>query len=265
MSTESIHRVPAASVTPDLRHAFGGVWRLTVRRLFVPMRWVLFAGLLALLLVVTAGNAPWRSSPGGYFEWIGGFYIAFLVPIFAFISAAGTMRDDLKPESVDYVFTRPIQRPAFLVFRYLSQMACAQLDFLIVFIALVALGLAQGVSGLWAAIPLLLLCQVMVTTAFSALGFLSGMLTSRYIVIGLAYGALIEVGMGNMPTQLSRFSMTRQVRAVLEPLSGGPGAENAGSAFGATVWLLTAAVVAIALTAAILRTRELAGAQGRDA
>ncbi len=264
MSTESFNRGLTAPVVPDLRHAFGGVWRLTVRRLLVPMRWVIYAGLLALLLVVTAGNAPWRGSPGQYFEWIGGFYIAFLVPIFAFISAAGTMRDDLKPESVDYVFTRPIQRPVFLVFRYLSHLACAQLDFLIALLALVALGLAQGVPGLWAAIPLLLLCQIMISTAFSALGFLSGLLTSRYIVIGLAYGALIEVGVGNIPTQLSRFSMTRQVRTVLEPLGGGPGVENAASAFGAMAWLLTAAVVSIALTAAIIRTRELGGAQARD-
>src|SRR5436305_792065 len=54
--------------------------------------------------------------------------------------------------------------------------------------------------------------------AFGGFGFLGGFLTSRYIIIGLAYGVVIEVGVGQIPTQLSKLSMTHQVQGMLQSL-----------------------------------------------
>lgn len=250
---------PAARVAPQLSHAFGGIWRLTARRCLTLGHALAFGGLLAVLGLIcfaflTAGNGPDR-----YLQWAIGFYFTFLVPLMTFLSAAGTIRDELKSNSVDYVLTRPVPRPAFIAFKYLSHLICAQLEFLVALALVLGLGYYRGAPGLTAALPMLLLAQVLLVTAFSALGFFFGMLTLRYVVLGLAYAGLIEVGVGQIPTQVSRLSMTHQVHTMLmalvkiDPLVPAPGA------LVVTAYLLAFSVLAIALTAAVFSFREFAG------
>ena len=165
------------------------------------------------------------------------------------------MRDELKSGTVDYVLTRPVRRPAFLVFKFISHTLCAQIDFLIALAVVLALGTARGVPDLAAAAPQLLLGQMLLVAAASAFGFLSGIVTSRYVVIGLLYAGVIEAGVGQIPTQLSRLSMTRQVRDFLDPSAGE--AASAVAALGTIGVLLMFTGVALAVAAAIFNRREL--------
>jgi ABC-2 type transport system permease protein len=261
-------------VMPDTAHAFGGIWRLSVRRFYSPTRWLIFAGMLALLALFSFAGAPTRGGAAREFlPWVSRFYVCFLVPVFAFLGAAGVVRDDLQPGSVDYLFTRPIRRPVFVVLRYLAHTMCAQIDFLLPLGMLVAIGSVRGVPGIWSAVPMLLLAQVLMTVAFSAFGFLAAMLTSRYVVIGLVYGAVIEVGLGNVPTQLNRLSMIRQALNILHPLLGSqpparPGARTIVlevlSAPTAATLLLGTSLAMVGLAALIFALREPAGAAGRE-
>lgn len=263
---------PAPSVTPNALHAFGGLWRLSLRRFFSLNRWLVLAGMLALLGLFSIGVAPTNERAArDFMPWAARFYVCFLVPVLAFLSAAGVVRDDLQPGSVDYLFTRPVRRPVFVFLRYLAHVGCAQIDFLISLAMVVMIGVYREVPGMWAAVPLLLLAQVLVIVAFSAFGFLCAMLTSRYVVIGLVYGAVIEVGMGNVPTQLSRLSIIRQALGILNPLlggqrvgMGGPLAVEALSAPLAAVLLLGIALAMVAVAALLFGMREPGGAAGRE-
>jgi len=75
------------------------------------------------------------------------------VPVMAFISAAGAMRDEMKSGTVDYVLTRPLPKPALVVFKYLAHLACAQVDFLCAFAVVVAIGMYRHAPGLTAILP----------------------------------------------------------------------------------------------------------------
>lgn len=263
---------PAPRVRANATHAFGGIWRLTVRRFYSPGRWAVLAAMLGVLVLFSIPSAPNHAAAvHGFLPWAARFYVCFLVPILAFISAAGVMRDDLGAGSVDYLFTRPVRRPAFVAFRYLAHVACAQLDFLLALIVVTGIGLYHEVPGLWAALPWLLLGQVMVIIAFSAFGFLCGMLTSRYVIIGLLYGAIVEVGVGNVPTQLNYVSMIRQILGLLRPVIGTE--KNATGAAALELALGTPATLAVLLgfsaamigvTAAVFAFREMAGPANRD-
>lgn len=204
-------------VTPNLGHAFGGIFRLTLRRMMLPMHWVTLAGMCVLLVLlsmpVSHSDAAAKS---GLLSWTTMFYLTFIVPIMSFITAAGAIRDEMKAGNVDYVFTRPVPRPAFIGFKFLSYLACAQLDFLVSLATIIGIGLYRHYPDIWAAVPALLGAQVLVVTAFSAFGFFCGILTSRFVVVGLAYGAIIEVGVGQIPTQISKLSMTHQVQGMLQ-------------------------------------------------
>lgn len=254
---------PAARVTPNARHAFGGVWRLTVSRFFTLKHGLILAGLLAVLALLSVPMSPNRAAAAqGFLPWVSIFYLTFLTPILAFLTAGGAMREEYKGATVDYVLTRPVRRPAFLVFKYLSHLACTQLDFLCAFAVVLGLGAYRDVPGLWDAAPRFLVAQVAVVTAFSALGFLAAALTSRYVFVGLVYAGAIEVGLGKVPSQLSGLSMSHQVRTMLAPVTRAPGAELLvpdPGALGTPAALLAFAIVAVAISAALFAWQELMG------
>jgi ABC-2 type transport system permease protein len=268
-------------VPPNAAHAFGGIWRLTIRRFYSLSYWLTMAGMLALLVVFSFPAVSNRSGSGsgtslvgmdsnGFLPWAGAFYLCFLVPIMVFLSAGGVMRDDLSPSSIDYILNRPVRRPAFIVFRFISHVACAQLNYLLALAVVVGIGAYRNVPGLWNAVPMLLLAQVAVVIAFSAFGFLTAMLTSRYVIVGLVYGAIVEAAVGNTPTQLNRISMLRQAFSIVEPALGGfhlgmrgPLAAEPLSPAAATALLLTMSVGMIAITATLFSVKEFTGA-GRE-
>jgi ABC-2 type transport system permease protein len=250
-------------VRPNQRHAFGGVWRLTFRRWLSLNQLLTTAGMLALLGLVARSSIT-RGDAAEYFEWTGNFFLGVVVPILAFLSGAGAMRDDLKAGSVDYLFTRPVRRPAFIVFRYLSHLACTQITYLLAFGVLVAVGVFRQVPNLTAGLPLLLLAQVITIAAFVALGFCCAVLVSRYLIIGLLYAGVVEAGVGQIPTQLSGLSMTRQVRELLEPLMTSASEATLAGAFTTTISLLVFSSVFIAVAALVFSIREFSGTPARD-
>jgi hypothetical protein len=123
----------------------------------------------------------------------------------------------------------------------------------------------REIPGLAAGLPLLLLAQVLTIAAFSALGFLCAVLVSRYLVIGLLYAGIIEAGVGQIPTQLSRLSMTRQIRELLEPVMlGVSDGFSAGAALSTTGLMLVFSAAFVLVAAVVFSMKELAGAAARE-
>ena len=245
---------------PSLSSTWSGAWRLTYRRLWAPKHWLVIAGASALLALLCHATVREGRAVGGhgFFPWVTDTYVSLLLPIFAFIFGAGAMRDDLGAGVADYVFTRPVSRPAYLICKHLAHLACAQLDFLVPFAALLAVGASRHIPGLGAGAPLLFLAQALTIAAFSAFGFLCATLTSRYVVIGLVYAAAVEAGLGNIPTELNRISLTHQVRGMLAPLVS-PAGVGAQGPLATTLQLLLWSAAMLAVAAIVFSRRELAG------
>ena len=254
---------PPSRIAPNLDHAFDGVWRLTWRRYLLPSRWISVVVGLAVLALLCLGSGGRFDQPANYTEFVIRLYVTFLVPATAFMAAAGAMRDEMKSATVDYVLTRPLPRPAFVLFKFAAQGACVQLDLLLAFAVVLGVGWIRGAAGLTAAVPQLLLAQVLLGVAFTAFGFLCGVITGRFVVIGLFYGGLVEAGVGQIPTQLNRLSMTHQVRELLLPLAertaSTASAASLGAWFLATAIVLTFTAIMLGAAAAIFTLRELSG------
>jgi ABC-2 type transport system permease protein len=241
---------------------FGGVWRLTARGFLVPSQGL---GLLALatfvgLLAYTASGPGMTSR---FYGWVTDFYILFLVPVLAFISSGGVMRDDLKSTATDYIFTRPLPRALYVAFKFFAHTAVLQLTYL--FVLLIALGVAafRGVPGLLPMAPGLVLTSALVALAAAGFGFFFGALTTRYVAIGLAYAGLVEVGIGKIPTQVGQLSMMRHARTLLEALA--ESSSSSAGAFGAAVALLVFAALTVGVAALLVHRREFAGERAKDA
>jgi ABC-2 type transport system permease protein len=251
---------PAPSVAPNLLHAFGGIWRLTFRRYLVPGHLLMLAIGLAVLTLLLFATGPRSGGFGPFFHWVIDFYVTFLVPALAFLAGAGALRDEMKSGTVDYVLTRPVPRPAFVVFKFIAHMLCTQIDFLIAFGVVLGFAVAHHAPGLATVAPKLLIAQMLLIATFDALGFLCGTLTARYVVLGLAYGGIIEAGVGRIPTPISELSMTHQVRELLRPIwDGGAGLTATPGWFSTPAILLAFCAVALLTAAAIFTVRELSG------
>ena len=245
--------------------AFGGVWRLTYRPAIAPLRWLMVAGALVLVagftvLTVRPGN------PRQFYQWTIEFYFSVLVPILAFISGGGAIRDDMKPGSADYLLTRPVRRPVFVAYRYLCHLGCEQAGFLLALAVVIGAGFYRDIPGLASALLRLLLAQVLLVTAFTALGFLGGAVTSRFVVLGMVYGVLIENGIGRIPLAINQLSVLRNVKGMLHPVFAGSGrlAVPEQGVLVTVAVVLGLTLVWVALAAAIFSFREFVGERAKE-
>jgi len=266
MSTPPPPPEPLPTASPCWQRALGGIWRLTYRRFLAPQQLGILAGLLGLLALLALSGI--RNGNADHFaQWGVGFYLTFVVPVIAFLSSAGLIQDDMKPATVDYVLTRPVRRHAFFLHRYLAHTICLQAQCLFALGVLVAVGVFRQVPDLASTVPSLLLAQVLAVTAFSALGFAFGAFTSRYLILGLFYAGVIEIGIGNIPTQLNRLSMTHHVRSIASNIL--QLRQNRLVQFDrlptSILALLVFSLVLVAAAAVLFSLRETAGTRAKDA
>jgi len=252
--------------TPNWHRALGGVWRLTYRRFLAPTQLGILAGLLGLLALLALSGIH-KGNAEHFARWSVTFYLAFVVPAIAFLSSAGLIQDDMKPATVDYVLTRPVRRSTFVFYRYFSHTACLQVQCLLALSVLIAVGVFRQVPELASAAPSLLVAQILGVMAFSALGFAFGAYTSRYLVLGILYANIIEMGIGNIPTQLNRLSMTHHVRTVAGSILHQHSRliTTADNLPASIISLLVFSIVFIAIAAVLFSLREAAGAKPKDA
>jgi hypothetical protein len=80
---------------------------------------------------------------------------------------------------------------------------------------LFAAGAARGIPALGALLPLLMAVQFLSIPAWSALGLLLGQITTRYMATALIYGAVVEMGIGRIPTNINTLSLMRHIKTLL--------------------------------------------------
>ena len=251
----------ATAFAPSPWRALGGLWFLQSRMFLNARYWLRTLGLLALLAVLAA----YTTDPSNFCDWLSGFYLQCLVPAAAFMLTAGAIRDDLQPGVGDYLFTRPIRRPVYLGLRYLTKTAALQIEFLLALGTLTAVGIYKDAPAMLPLLPSLLVAQVLMLGVFGAFGLLAAILTRRYALLGLAYGALVEAGLGSVPTTLNQLSMTHQITRILAPSLADPRAGNALAFFASSPeWaafgiVATATFGALALAAVVFSRQERSG------
>lgn len=253
---------------PSPGRMFGGVWRLTFLPFLSAKSLAIHAAiLLALALLTVSGlRAPDEQALGAaYAQLTLQIYLAFAVPAIAFLFSGGAIREDMSSITGDYVLTRPVRRPVLLLMRFASQVICLQLLGLTAFAVLVACGACRDVPGLATTASSLLLAQTLAIPAFSALGFAFGSLTGRYLVLGIVYGGIVELGIGNIPTRISGLSMSHQVRILAgQARSLQEGGQSAGGAFTAAMLLAGLTLFFVALAAVSFSLQEYTGSRPKD-
>ncbi len=202
---------------PTLTGAFLGILQLTWSSL---LSWRRLPSILALTLAfpllatLTLATASGHQSEG-FRMWILHLYAPFMVPITCLLSGGSMIRDELQAGTLPFLVTRPLSRARLLLLKYLAHVAWLELMLALNAVLLTAAGLSLRLDG---ALPLglwLLGVQTALIPAFTAVSVLLGLASKRYVLLGVLYGAIVEIGFGQIPTNLNVLSLSRHFEALL--------------------------------------------------
>ncbi|HEY3757766.1 MAG TPA: hypothetical protein VGL42_16550 [Opitutaceae bacterium] len=236
--------------------AAAGIFRLALRRHFRRTHPVALGIMLAVLALILLEFLRGGDSAERYLPFTVGFYSTFLVPLLAFISGGGAWRDEMKPEAADYFLLRGVSKFRYLIFRYAAHVVCAELDFAPAVALVIVSGAMAHVPHLAAAAPVMILGQVLAVAAYAAFGFLCAALTSRWVIVGLVYGSVVEIGLGNVPLAINQFAVSHPLRILLHSVSHN--SDPSAFALSGERWMAAAGLVLFAAgftVAAALRFR----------
>jgi ABC-type transport system involved in multi-copper enzyme maturation permease subunit len=160
------------------------------------------------------GEPAWnRTAP--FYHWLIDFYFFIILPLSCVRSCGGLIRDELQNDTLGFLTTRPVKRATLVVLKYLSQAAWLEIVVLVEGLLLLGAGALREIPHLGALLPLFLAAQFLAVLAWSALGLFLGQVTKRYLPLALVYGLIVELGIGDIPTNINTLSLMRHLRTLL--------------------------------------------------
>jgi hypothetical protein len=163
---------------------------------------------------LTEVSVPWsRTEP--FYHWLLNFYFFLILPLTCMRGCGPLIRDELQADTLGFLITRPLGRARLLLLKYATQVAWLELVLLLETLLIFAAGTARGIPSLGTLLPLVVGVQILAVPAWSALGLLLGQVTTRYMAAALLYGAIVEMGIGRIPTNINVLSMMRHLQTLL--------------------------------------------------
>ncbi|MGN6555473.1 MAG: ABC transporter permease [Verrucomicrobiota bacterium] len=150
-----------------------------------------------------------------FYHWLTDFYFFIILPLSCVQLCGGVIRNELQTDTLGFLTTRPVSRARLVILKYLAQTAWLQILLCIETLLLFAAGSLRNIPAIGTLLPLLLATQILAVFAWSALGLFFGQLSNRYIALALVYGAIVELGIGRIPTNINTLSIMRHLKTLL--------------------------------------------------
>ncbi len=201
--------------------AFLGMWRLLWRRQ-MSLKRLLFQGglmigftLLTLLAIPHEDRVTDRIQATIFYGWVVGFYFLTLIPLTCLSTCGSMVREEASANTLCFYTTRPLKRAEMFLLFYFGNVAWLQLLFAVLTLMLFGVAAVRGVPRVAELLPLFLITQFLALMAWSALCGMIGMAHQRYIVVGIVYGLLVEIGIANIPTNIANIALSHHIHTLL--------------------------------------------------
>ena len=150
----------------------------------------------------------------GMMIWV--LFVRFIVPVLGVFYGTALVADEVEDKTITYLFTRPIQRGAVLVGKYLAYLVCTALvvlpSVMIVYFMMVPFDQVAASFGLLVKDLGILAVGLAV---YGALFALTGAVLKRPLVVGLVFAFGWEQVALLMPGYLKRFTLAYYVQALV--------------------------------------------------
>lgn len=142
-------------------------------------------------------------------------YFFIIVPVMCISQFGAMIRDELQDDTMTFLITRPLSRAKIYLLKYVTVCLWVQLIVLGNAIAFWAVGLVLGVSDLGTLMPRMIVVQALAVMAYGALSGVFGLLTQKYMILGVVYGFIVEFGIGQIPTNINVLSLNHHLQSLL--------------------------------------------------
>jgi ABC-type Na+ efflux pump permease subunit len=150
----------------------------------------------------------------GMMMWI--LFIRFIVPVLGVFYGTALVADEVEDKTITYLFTRPIQRGAVLVGKYLAYLVCTTLVVLpavmVVYFMLVPF---SAIPSTFRLLVVDLGILALGLAVYGAVFALIGAVVKRPLVIGLVFAFGWEQVALLMPGYLKRFTLAYYIQALV--------------------------------------------------
>jgi ABC-type Na+ efflux pump permease subunit len=165
---------------------------------------------------------PNRRGPAGivvYGMMIWLIYVRFLVPVLGVFYGTSLIADEVDDKTLTYLFTRPIQRSAVIIGKYLAYLVCTVLLLLpsvvIVFFLVVPLGRGATIGAMFPTLLTDLMMLAFGLAAYGALFAFVGARLKRPLVVGLLFALGWEPAVLIAPGYLKRVTVAYYLQALV--------------------------------------------------
>lgn len=234
-----VPRAPGATPLFSVIHA---LVLLRLRTLLRPKLLLRFAAMCAGMVLLTALTVP-TGRTRNFNEWSVEVFLLRIIPLLCLVTGGGVLRNEIRAYTVEYLWTRPARKSHLVLGAYAGAVTVVLVQVLAFTAVIYLTGAFRGVPDVWSHLPAALVASVGAVLAFTALAVALGVVTGKYMVLGLLYGVVIEIGLSDLPTRLSQLSVTHHLRTLLQSTGAEPTSFLAG-AIGCLV--LAAAGLAVA-------------------
>jgi ABC-type transport system involved in multi-copper enzyme maturation permease subunit len=199
----------------------------------------------------------------GMMIWV--LFVRFIVPVLGVFYGTALVADEVEDKTITYLFTRPIQRGAVLIGKYLAYLVCTTLvvlpSVMLVYFLIVPFAQVPASFGLLVKDLGILAIGLAV---YGALFALTGAVLKRPLVIGLVFAFGWEQVALLMPGYLKRFTLAYYVQSLVPHAMPSDGATSLLQALFREVpspatsifWLIFATAVSLFLAARAIERRE---------
>ena len=199
----------------------------------------------------------------GMMIWV--LFVRFIVPVLGVFYGTALVADEVEDKTITYLFTRPIQRGAVLIGKYLAYLVCTTLvvlpSVMLVYFLMVPFSEVPSSFGLLVKDLGILAIGLAV---YGALFALAGAVLKRPLVIGLVFAFGWEQVALLMPGYLKRFTLAYYVQSLVPHAMPSDGATSLLQAIFREVpspmtslfWLFFALGVSLFLAARAIERRE---------
>ncbi len=150
-----------------------------------------------------------------FYHWLIDVYFFILLPLHCVRHCGSVIRDELEAATLTFLTTRPVSRAGIIVAKFLAQTAWLQLWMLVQTLLVFAAAGLREMPAILNLLPLFLAIQALAVCAWCALGLFLGQITKRYMGLALLYGAVVELGLGRIPTNINTVSIMRHLQSLL--------------------------------------------------
>jgi ABC-2 type transport system permease protein len=188
--------------------------------------------------------------------------LVIVLPVISLVFGAGALGDERRDATLSFLLLRPVPRALVAGAKLLAAWAAA---FAVVGTGGVAMSVTLGArTGNWGTLGPLLVAAALSTLAYTAVFLTLGYLTRHAVLVGLVYAFVWESGMTTAVSSLATVSLMRlglSAYTALVPTSRRYLGELLGvvtpGVGGAAAKALVVALLAVAATAALLRSRDI--------